>query len=148
MDVHSVDPTGILDERNAPFTFRELVAADIILGLTEQEAAAAWRIAFEVTRRLWREAVMNREDPDQAYEFTLREGNLAALSLLSADAAERVDRLRIGNRPDLIDEWRRDLSGGELAEKMRELEEQDARWHEVKLEVGRMTRASNDETAQ
>ena len=148
MNVDPVDPSGLLDEKTAPFTFRELVAADLILGLTEQGASASWRLAFEVTRRLWREAVVNRQDPDQAYEVTLQEGNLAALSMLSPDAAERVDRLRRGHRPALIDEWRRSLSGEELADRMRELEEQDAHWEEVKLEVGRIPRAGSDETAE
>jgi hypothetical protein len=146
MDVDSSDPSGVLDERTAPFTFGELVAADLILGLTEQQAAASWRLAFETMRRLRREQAAHPDDPDRHYEITLRDANLAALSLLSSDIAARVDRLRRGNRPELIEDWRRNRSDQEFAESMRELEEEDSRWEALKLEVSQMAREREGET--
>lgn len=147
MHIDPVDPSGLLDEKTAPFTFGELVAADLILGLTEQEASASWRLAFGEIRRLRRAHAANPDDPDLAYGITVMEGNLAALSLLSSDVAKRVERLRRSDRSAQIEDWRGNLSEVELADKMRELEEQDERWEAVKLEVSRMPRSGGDESA-
>lgn len=82
-----------LDSYFAPFTVEELVQADVLLGEAEDLARDRWTRAAQEVKRA-RVEFERSTDPHAAYGINLGEANLMALTLVSAEAAERVEELR------------------------------------------------------
>lgn len=120
-----------LDPDFVPFTLDELVAADVLLGVSDGEAQSVWtegRANIEQERR---------SPSGNAFGVTLAEGTLLALSLLSNGLARRVERLRTRGREEALAHWRRTLPAEEVERRVAEWRSGDREWSVKREEMRR-----------
>lgn len=81
-------------EATWPFTLEDLIAADVLLGTPEPEARAFWTMAVEHAEQEWQDYLAHRDEPRRVFGFTVGMEMFVALSLVSEEAAVRVERFR------------------------------------------------------
>jgi hypothetical protein len=77
-----------------PYTLEDLIAADMLLGTPEHEAREFWTAYLAHAEREWQDYLAHQDEPGRAFGFVLAAEVLLALSLVSEEAAARVERLR------------------------------------------------------
>jgi hypothetical protein len=111
-----------------PFTIDELVRAHLLIGQPEEEARALWSEAIAGL-------VAQRDSGAECWGISLAEGTLLALSLLSEDLHDRVNRYRTAGWKDNYPHWRRTLAPDELRHREEEYRLQEQAWQESRKQL-------------
>jgi hypothetical protein len=108
-----------------PFTVAELTQAHALLGEDEQEARDFWSAAIA-------DVAAVRDSGADTWGISLADGTLLALSLLSEEMEQRVDRFRRAGWDHRLPVWKRLLSADELQRRIEEHERSEREWHQAR----------------